>query len=121
VYGAHFLLLFALRQVSRFELIWMVPGAVFFALFYVAWPGYILGVLAVIVLLAVKSITRLRQPLAAVVLAGAMLVNCIQFYAVRPVEHPTSMAKAIATAYAFQYSRAAIVEKFQRRLKELTP
>lgn len=121
LYGAHFLLLFAVRQISRFELIWIVPGAVFFALFYVAWPGYVLGVLAVIVLMAVKSVTRLRQPLAAVILAGAVLINCVQFYVVRPIEHPTGMPQAIAIAYAFQYNKAAIVEKFQKRLKELAP
>jgi hypothetical protein len=121
LYGAHILLLFAVREMKRFDAIWILPGAVFFALFYVAWPGYVLGVLAVVVLLAVKSIARLRAPVAAALLTTVILIDAAQFYLVRPIQHPGSMKTAAATAYALQYSKAAIDQGFQRRLKELAP
>jgi hypothetical protein len=118
-YGAHVLLLAAIRQLRFFELIWILPAASFLAFFYIAWPGYMLGVLAVIVLLGVKSIASLRTPIAAIILASIAVLNCAQFYAVQPDEQPGSVGKAVITAYAFQYSRAALDHKFARRLKDL--
>jgi hypothetical protein len=118
-YGAHVLLLFALKNLRRYELIWIVPGALFFSLFYVAWPGYVLGILAVVILVGVRSISRLRPRLAYSLLIAIAVFNCLQFYVFRPIPQPNTMVKAVATAYAFQYSQAAIRDRYQRRLRDL--
>lgn len=54
----------ALPQLRRLELIGIAPGVLFYALYYMAWPGYILGILAVSAELGVKSIARMPRPAA---------------------------------------------------------
>jgi hypothetical protein len=118
IYGAHVLLVFALRNLTRFALVWIGPGAAFFGFAYIAWPGYALGVLAVLILLGVKYVCQFRRGVALTILLTVSALNCIQFFAVRPIEQPSSFTKAVSTAYAFQYSKAAINSGFQRRLQD---
>jgi hypothetical protein len=118
-YGAHVLLVFALRSLRKCELVWIGPGAAFFALAYIAWPGYALGVLAVLILVGVRDVCQLRPRVALPILLTVSALNCIQFFAVQPIQHPSSFPKAVLTANAFQYSKAAIDGGFQRRLKDL--
>jgi hypothetical protein len=123
-YGAHMLLLFAWRtlreerKLRNLAIVWIGPGTVFFALGYIAWPGYTLGILSVLILFGVRNICQLRPQVALGILVFISTVNCIQFYALRPMREPLSFPAAIATAYAFQYSRAAVESGFQRRLQD---
>jgi hypothetical protein len=119
VYGTHLLLIFALRNMRKNDLLCIGPGAAFFCLVYVAWPGYTLGVLSVLVLVGVRSVCQLRPIVALTILAAVSVLNCIQFFALRPEQQPKNLVNAAATAYAFQYSKAAIDLGFQRRMKEL--
>jgi hypothetical protein len=106
------------RDLRNVVILWIGPGTVFFALGYIAWPGYALGILAVLILFGVRNICRFRPQVAIGILVFISIVNCIQFYAVRPMREPLGFPAAIATAYAFQYSRAAVESGFQRRLQD---
>jgi hypothetical protein len=120
-YGAHVLLLFAIPRFRGFELLWVVPGALFFAFYYIAWPGYMLGVLAVIVLLGVRTIARFRAPVALALLAAIALIDCVQFYVMHPIYQPRSTVQAVVSVYALQYSNAALDRKYAKRLRDVMP
>jgi hypothetical protein len=118
-YGAHLLLPAAALRMRAFEWLWIGPAALFYAFFYVSWPGYVLGVLAVIFLLGVATVARMRRPVAIVALAAVCLINLAQFLVARPIHNPGNTAAAIASTYAFQYSRAGIAERYQARLRDV--
>lgn len=120
IYGAHLMLFFALRRLSAFDLLWIGPATLFYAAFYVAWPGYILGVLAVLYLLGVRTITAdFTLPVATFFLAVICLINGVQFFAMRPIARPRSTASAVVNTYAFQYSQEGIRKKYQMRLRDV--
>jgi hypothetical protein len=118
-YGTHVLFLLALSSYRKYELLLILPGALFLALVYVAWPGYCLGVFSIIVLMAVTTVSRLRRGPALAILSLAALVNGAQFYVARPIANSRNKFEAAVGVYALQYSKDGIREHYQRRLKDV--
>lgn len=119
IYGLHVFLLFGIRSLQRFELLWIAPGALFFALVYVAWPGYCLGVFAAFLVAAMKTLATLDHKRAWAVLTLAAILNLAQFFAARPIQAPASTAQAVISVYALQYSKAGLDAHYQRRLRDV--
>lgn len=122
-YGLHLLLPFAIAGLVKnggYRVL-ILPGALFYALFYVAWPGYVLGIELAMTVVAVKCLFEWKPRRAAWFLAGACLINCLQFFVLRPVIRPASTVAALFSVYASQYSEAGIRMGLQQRLKDVSP
>jgi hypothetical protein len=102
---------------SRSALIYVVPGVLFFSLYFFSDAAYFAYLVAPGLLLAGEGLQLMRLKNAVIIAALAVLISIGQMMLVRPISS-RSVASAVINAYCLQYSGWAIQHHYNPRLRD---
>ena len=97
-------------------LLWMVPGFLFFVLYFFSDPVYLTYLIGPGILLAGAGLSVLRAPSRTLVAVATLLFSTTQMALLRPVQ-VTGVKSAVINAYFLQYSGWALNHQYALRLR----
>ena len=102
---------------SRLVLLWLLPGTLFFTLYFFSDSVYLSYMVAPGLLVIGETLQRFAPRRAVQWVAAGLLLSVGQMIFARPVV-PTTMAKAVFNSYLLQYSGWAIRHQYHQRLQD---
>ncbi len=107
----------ARRSFSTYALLWILPGALFFLLYFFSDSLYLTYMIAPGLLAAGEALRRLRAQTAVGWVAAALLLSVGQMTLTRPVA-PVTLGRAIVDSYLLQYSGWSVRHQYHQRLQD---
>jgi len=109
--------LFSKQRVSRYVLAWMVPGLLFFSLYFFSDSVYLTYMIAPGVLVAGEGLRRIPARAAVLTVATGLLVAVLQMTVNRPIT-PKTVNQSVVNSYCLQYSGWSIRHRYYQRLQD---